>query len=136
METVAAMPAELTLLGWSAALALVLLVIHAFSATADIGLAAAVKPRDENPQIEGVFAGRARRAWFNFLETYPLFVGLDLALVVSGQTGGLGLTGGLLWFWMRLAHAPIYYAGISYVRTLVWFGSIIGLLLMVVDLLT
>ena len=136
METVAAMPAELTLLGWSAALALVLLVIHAFSATADIGLAAAVKPRDENPQIEGVFAGRARRAWFNFLETYPLFVGLDLALVVSGQTGGLGLTGGLLWFWMRLAHAPIYYAGISYVRTLVWFGSIVGLLLMAVDLLT
>ena len=136
METITAMPAELTLLGWSAALALVLLVIHAFSATADIGLAAAVKPRDDNPQIEGIFAGRARRAWFNFIETYAIFVGLDLALVVSGQTGGLGLTGGLLWFWMRLAHAPIYYAGISYVRTLVWFGSIIGLLLMVVDLLT
>ncbi len=136
MENVAEMPAELTLLGASAVLALVLLILHAFSATADIGLAAAVKPRDDNPQIEGIFAGRARRAWFNFIETYALFVGLDLALVVSGQTGGLGLTGGLIWFWMRVAHAPIYYAGISYVRTLVWFGSVIGLILMLVDLLT
>ena len=136
MEALSDMPTELLLLGLSAALALVLLVIHAFTATIDIGLAAAVAPRDENPQIEGVFAGRARRAWFNFVETYALFAALDLALVASGQTGGLGLTGGWIWFWMRVAHAPIYYAGVPYVRTLVWFGSVIGLALMLVDLLT
>ena len=136
MEISVNLPMELILLGWSGALALALLVIHAFSATADIGLAAAVRPRDENPQIEGVFAGRARRAWFNFLETYALFVALDLGLVASGQTGGLGLTGGWIWFWMRVAHAPIYYAGVPYVRTLVWFGSVIGLILMLTDFLT
>lgn len=135
-QTLAAMPTELILLGWSVVLGLVLLVIHAFAATADLGLDTAVKPRDDNPQLAGVFAGRAKRTWTNFLETYPLFVALTLGLVLSRQTGGLGLWGAQLWFWLRILYAPVYYAGIPWIRTLVWFASIIGLVLMVVDLLT
>ena len=61
---------------------------------------------------------------------------LTLGLVISGQTGGLGFWGSQSWFWARLAYAPIYYAGIPWLRTLVFVGSIPGLILMVFDLLT
>ncbi|MCB8840606.1 MAPEG family protein [Aurantimonas sp. VKM B-3413] len=131
-----AMPTELWLLGWSVVLALVMLAVHILTATPDLGLKTAVKPRDDNPQLSGVLAGRAKRAWLNFMETYPLFVALTLGLVVSGQTGGIGLWGAELWFLARLVYAPIYYAGIPWLRTLVFVGSILGLILMVFDLLT
>ena len=58
-----------------------------------------------------------------------------LGLIVSGQTGGLGLTGAQLWFWARVAYAPIYYVGIPVIRTLAFVISIFGLILMVYDLL-
>ena len=132
----AAMPTELVLLGWSVVLALVMLGIHIVTATPDIGLERAVKPRDDNPQPTGILAGRAKRAWMNFVETYALFVALTLGLVISGQTGGLGFWGAQIWFWARVAYAPIYYFGIPWVRTLVFVGSILGLILMVIDLLT
>ncbi|UIJ71881.1 MAPEG family protein [Aurantimonas sp. HBX-1] len=135
-EVFTAMPAELVLLGWSAVLALVMLTIHILTTTPDLGLATAVKPRDDNPQPTGILAGRAKRAWTNFNETYALFVGLTLALVASGQTGGLGLTGAQLWLFARVLYAPIYYFGIPWLRTVVFFASIVGLVLMVIDLLT
>ena len=131
-----AMPTELVLLGWSAVLALVMLTIHILTTTPDLGLETAVKPRDDNPQPTGILAGRAKRAWTNFNETYAIFVGLTLALVVSGQTGGLGLLGAQVWLVARLIYAPVYYFGIPWLRTLVFLASIVGLVLMVADLLT
>ena len=133
---VSPMPTELVLLGWSVVLGLVMLAVHVLTATPDLGLETAVKPRDGNPQLSGVVSGRAKRAWLNFMETYPLFVALTLGLVVSGQTGGVGLWGAELWFLARLVYAPVYYAGIPWLRTLVFIGSIFGLILMVFDLLT
>ncbi len=135
-EVIGAMPTELVLLGWSVVLALVLLMVHVITATPDLGLDTAVKPRDGYPRPTGIFAGRAHRAWLNFMETYALFVALTLGLVASGQTGGVGLWGAQIWFWARILHAPVYYLGIAWVRTLLFVGSLIGLILMVFDLLT
>lgn len=87
----AVMPAELALLGWSAVLALVMLAIHARTALPGTGLRTAAGSRDGNPQPTGLLAGRARRTWMNFVETYALSVVPTLGLVPSGQTGGIGL---------------------------------------------
>ncbi|MEF2552187.1 MAPEG family protein [Aurantimonas sp. A2-1-M11] len=134
--TFAAMPTELTLLGWSVILGLAMLAVHIVTTTPDLGLDTAVSPRDGNPQPTGKLAGRAKRAFANYMETYALFAALTLGLIVSGQTGGLGLYGAQLWFWSRVAYAPIYYFGIPWVRTLVFVASLIGIILMVYDLLT
>lgn len=55
------------------------------------------------------------------------FVALDLALIVTQQTGGLGAT---LWIIGRILYLPIYPAGIVYLRTAAWILSVIGLLMM------
>ena len=122
-------------LGWSVVLLLVQVVLQA-SAGLDLGPRYLFSPRDEKRESKVVVAGRLQRALRNFLETYPAFVALALALVVTGKAGGLGATGAWLWLVARVLYVAIYAAGIPVIRTIVWFASIIGLVLMLVQLMT
>jgi uncharacterized MAPEG superfamily protein len=81
---------ELQLLGWSVVLLLVQIVLQAASSSSELGLPYAMSPRDEGREPRSVYARRIRRALNNLLETYPAFVGLALALVISGKAGGVG----------------------------------------------
>lgn len=118
------------LLGWSVLLLAVHIGLQGITATLELGSAWNAGPRDAEKKPEGKFAGRAARASGNFRETYPAFVGLALALAMSGDPTGWGLTGAWLWLVCRLVYIPLYLAGISYIRSLVWVGSLIGLLVM------
>ena len=82
------------------------------------------------------YEGRLLRSLNNMLETYPAFVALALALAVTGKTGGLGATGALVWIAARMVFTLFYVAGVPVLRTLAWFVSIFGLVLMVVRLMT
>jgi len=62
--------------------------------------------------------------------------GLALALAVTGKHGGLGATGALVWFWARVVYVPVFAAGIAGLRTGVWTVSMIGLLLMLIQLMS
>jgi uncharacterized MAPEG superfamily protein len=39
--------------------------------------------------------------------------------------------GAEVFFWSRVLYLPVYYAGIAYLRTLVWLASVIGLAMMI-----
>ncbi len=133
METAAA-STEIWVLGWSAAL----LVAHVFAqagAGGDRGSAYLAGPRDEPRVSRNPITGRLDRALRNYLETYPAFIALAVALALSGKTGGIGATGALVWLVARVAYLPIYGAGISMLRSLVWFVSLIGLGMMFVRLM-
>jgi uncharacterized MAPEG superfamily protein len=134
MDAVAA-SAEISVLTWSAVLLLVQVVAQA-TASADLGPAYLFSPRDEPRESKSVVARRLYRALKNLLETYPAFIALTVALVVSGKTGGIAVTGAWLWLIARVLYVVIYAAGIPVVRTLVWLASIIGLALMFVRLLS
>jgi len=69
------------------------------------------------------------------LESLVLFAALVLMAVVSGKTNATTLLGAQLFFWARLAYAFVYLAGIPWLRTAVWLVSVIGLLLIFVQLL-
>jgi len=69
------------------------------------------------------------------LESLVLFAALVLMAVVSGKTNAMTLLGAQLFFWARLAYAFVYLAGIPWLRTAVWLVSVIGLLLIFVQLL-
>ncbi len=134
MDTLATLPTEIVLLGWGVILLLVQLVLQATAGVLEFGLGYAFSPRDARKQLTNVHAARLARAFYNLLETFPAFVALALALAVTGRTGGLGAIGAQLWFWSRVVYVPIYVAGIPVLRTLVWFASVIGLILMLVAL--
>jgi uncharacterized MAPEG superfamily protein len=133
METAAA-STEIWVLGWRAAL----LVVHVFvqaTAAADRGQTYLLGARDEAKGSRSAVAGRLDRALRNFLETYPAYIALAAALAMTGQTGGVGAVGALVWIIARVAYVPVYAAGISVIRSLIWFASIIGLAMMFVRLM-
>jgi uncharacterized MAPEG superfamily protein len=88
-------------------------------------------PRDETKPV-GVVAGRLYRAQTNFLETFPLFAAAILACDLAGKFGPLTYWGAVLYVVGRALFVPIYAAGLSVVRTLVWTASMVGIVVVIV----
>lgn len=134
MQTIG-MTTELTILGWSVVLLLVYIVVQSTTMTASLGMNYNASNRDAERQTRGVTAPRAKRALANFLETYPAFIALALALAITGKSGSIGATGAILWIVARALYLPIYVVGIPYIRTLAWLASIVGLVMMLARLM-
>ncbi len=128
------LPTEIVMLGLAAVLLLLQLFLQSVSATLEMGGDYKAGPRDEARALQGIFAGRADRAFRNLLETFPIFAALALALVVTGRDGGLGALGAQGWVAARILYAPLYFIQIPYARSLVWFVSIFALVAMLVRL--
>lgn len=137
MEAAAA-STEIWVLGWSAALLIAHIVVQALSLdlSGDLSIKYLLSSRDEGQVSKGVVAGRLIRSLNNMLETYPAFIGLALALAVTGKTGDLGAVGAVMWIVARIAYTILYVAGVPVLRSIVWFVSIAGLVLMIVRLMT
>jgi len=123
---------EIAVIGWSVILLILHIVAQTVSLSKDTGAAYALSSRDEAKDVSPL-TGRLTRALRNFIETYPAFIGLALALAVTGKHGGLGATGAL---WARVVYVPVFAAGIAGLRTGVWTVSMIGLLLMLIQLMS
>ncbi|MEJ5080163.1 MULTISPECIES: MAPEG family protein [unclassified Ochrobactrum] len=124
----------LPLIGWSVVLLVVHILLQGWTVTRELGSKWNAGPRDNGLKASGHLAGRAERASNNFRETYPAFVALALGLVFKGDAATLGLYGAWIWFICRIVYVPLYLAGIPYIRSLVWVGSLAGLALMFFNL--
>jgi uncharacterized MAPEG superfamily protein len=129
------MTPELKYLVWSAVLTFVLVLIAASGAQLQVGLEKLAGNREDLPEMTG-WAGRAQRAHRNMLENLILFAILVLVAQAAGVRNGMTLLGAQLFFWGRVAHAVLYVAGIPWARTAVWGVSVIGLILIALQLLT
>jgi uncharacterized MAPEG superfamily protein len=78
----------------------------------------------------GPLAGRLERAWKNYLETLPIFVGAVLVEAAAGHDSGLAPLGAQLYFWARVIYLPAYASALPYARTASWLVSIAGILLL------
>ena len=127
------MSIDLKLLIWSVALTVVQMVVAVIGAQGKVGLPPLIGNRDDLPAMTG-FAGRAQRAHRNMLESLVLFAVLVLVAQVTAKANAMTALGAQLFFWGRLAYAVVYWIGIPWVRTLVWAVSLIGLILIFVQL--
>ena len=119
---------ELSLLVWSVALTVVQALVAMLAANTQVSLATLAGNREDMPELTG-WAGRAQRAHRNMLENLPLFIALVLVAQVTNRLNTMTLLGAELFFWARLLHAVVYLMGISWLRTLLWLVSIVGLVL-------
>ena len=124
----------LTLLVWSVALTVVQMLIAASTAQMQVGIPRLLGNRDDMPKLTGL-AGRAQRAHHNMLESLVLFAALVIVAHIAGKANATAVLGAQLFFWARVAYAVIYLAGIPMVRTAVWAVSIVGLVLIFLQLL-
>ena len=123
--------AEMAILTWVLLLAASLLRAKAWTFA---GLQVAFGNREGLPSETGL-AGRAERTARNTLENFILFAAVALTAQAAGATDGRVLQGAQIFLWARLIYVAVYYAGIPYVRTAVWFAGVGGVGLMLSALL-
>ena len=121
---------ELQLIGAAIIVGIVQLFWATGAARAQQNLKWAAGPRDEDMPLSGV-AARLDRAFKNFMETFPFFVAAVFAAYLVAKTGPLTLWGAVLYVVARALYVPLYAGAVTGVRTLVWFVSLIGILMIV-----
>ncbi len=122
------MPLELTLVVWSVALTLILVLVAVLGATQQLGLKVLAGNRQDLADCTG-WVGRAQRAHRNMLENLVLFAVLILVAQITGKLNAMTALGAQIFFWARVAHAVVYIAGVMWIRTLAWIASMAGLVL-------
>ena len=127
------MTPDLKMLVWTVVLTFVQVMVAVLAAQGQVGLGVLAGNRDGIVTLTG-FAGRAQRAHHNMLESLPLFIALVLVAQVAGKANATTLLGCQLFFWGRLAHWLVYLAGIPWLRTLAWVVSVVGLVLIFLQL--
>ena len=128
------MGSEMSLLLWSVALTVVQMLVAVSAATLQVGLPRLAGNRENMPELAG-FAGRAQRAHRNMLENLVLFAVLVLMAQLAGRTNALTQVGAMLFFWGRVAYAVIFLAGIPWLRTGAWTVSVLGIVVIFLQLL-
>jgi uncharacterized MAPEG superfamily protein len=124
-----------SLLAFSILLGLVQLLLGASLGKSGRGFAWNMGSRDDPPPPATLHGARAQRAFHNFLETFPFFAAALLCALATNRDGYLPELGAQLYFWARVAYLPIYLLGLPVIRSLVWFVSIAGIVLLVVSII-
>ncbi len=125
------MDTQLTYLAWSAFLCIVLWLPYVLERIQSQGLGN-VLTYPENPPAPAAWAQRAQRAHLNLVENLPAFAAL---VIIAHLTGVSAARGAALFFWARVVHAVVHIMGISYVRTLAFAASWVGMLMIFFSIL-
>lgn len=128
------MPIEMKMLVWTAALAVVQTLLAVTGAALQVGLPPLVGNREKLPECTG-WVGRAQRAHRNLLESFAVFAALVLVAQITGRTNPTTALGAQMFFWARLVYAPVYVAGIPWLRTGVWSVGALGVIMILLQLL-
>ncbi len=73
---------------------------------------------------------RADRAYLNAVETFAPFAALVIVAHVSGKADAMTAFWAASFFWLRLAHAVVYWLAVPFVRTAIFtlgFVSVAGI---------
>jgi uncharacterized MAPEG superfamily protein len=90
------------------------------------GYAIGMGNRDDRDTVlpATVLSRRFDRASVNQIESFLTFAALAIVAHVAGMDNEQVAGAAMLYFWTRVVYMLLYYAGVPYVRTLVWFASV------------
>jgi len=63
---------------------------------------------------------RAHRAYLNAVETFAPFAALVIAAQLAGKANSVTAFWAMSFFWLRLAHAIVYWAAVPFLRTILF----------------
>lgn len=120
------MTIELTMLAWSVALLLALVLIQAVAGVRSQGLMPLANSRDGLPAPTG-FHARMLRVVDNHREGLTLFAPVVLAAAVADIHSATTVLGTQIFLGARVAHAVVYMLGLPLIRPLIWAVGIVGI---------
>jgi uncharacterized MAPEG superfamily protein len=86
--------------------------------------------QDPTPRPVPLWGKRADRVYINAVETFAPFAALVIAIQLTGKADAMTAFWATSFFWLRVAHAIVYWAAIPYIRTVVFtlgYVCVIGL---------
>ena len=98
------------------------------------GLPVLVGNRENTPE-DVPWVGRSDRAYRNMMDFLPIFAILVLVAHMVAPGNGQVVLGAELFFWARLVYVPVYIIGITWARTLIWAVSIVGMVIILLQIL-
>ena len=125
---------ELMMLLWASVLYVAQILVAALAADVQYGVAWGLGNRSVIPDVPG-WGGRAQRAHANMAESLLPFACLVLIAYSSGRMGDLSALGAQIFLISRLAYALFYIGGVKVLRSLAYFGGLIGMGMIVVQVL-
>ena len=128
------MATELNYLVASIAIYFVMIMVQALFSDKEHGLKHSAGARD-NAVDKTLMVQRAKRANANMVESLIIFIPLILVAVTTERANGMTALGAAMFFWGRLAYAPLYWFGVPWLRSGAWFVGIIGLILIFLQIL-
>jgi uncharacterized MAPEG superfamily protein len=75
---------------------------------------------DPAPRPVPLWGQRAHRAHLNAVESFAPFAALVIVAQIAGKANGLTAFWAMSFFWLRLAHAIVYWTAIPYLRTVLF----------------
>jgi len=85
---------------------------------------------DPAPRPVPLWGQRAHRAYLNAVECFAPFAALVLVAHIAGKSDGMTAFWTASFFWLRLAHAVLYWLAVPYARTIVFtlgYVAVLGL---------
>jgi uncharacterized MAPEG superfamily protein len=93
----------------------------------------ALKPAnyvDPTPRPLPAWGRRADRVYINAIETFAPFAVLVILIQLAGKANATTAFLTMSFFWLRVAHAIVYWTAIPYIRTIIFtlgFAAVVGL---------
>jgi uncharacterized MAPEG superfamily protein len=114
------MTTDLQYLAYTALLTASLWIVYIAAQVMNNGFLAPENYVDPAPRPVPLWGLRANRAHLNAVESFAPFAALILISHVAGKADATTAWCAIAFFWLRLAHAVVYWLGLPFIRTLVF----------------
>ena len=124
------MKPELTYLAYTAILTATLWIPYIACQVLTNGFLKPQNYADPTPRPVPLWGKRAERVYMNAIETFAPFAVLVIVLQLVGKSNSTTVFLVTAFFWLRVAHAIVYWLAIPYIRTLVFtlvYACVVGL---------
>jgi uncharacterized MAPEG superfamily protein len=91
--------------------------------------------RDPTPRPVPPWGKRADRAHLNAVEAFAPFAAVVIVAHLAGKADGATAWWAAAFFWLRVAHAVVYWFAVPFVRTLVFTGGFVAIVAIGVEVL-
>jgi uncharacterized MAPEG superfamily protein len=120
------MTTDLSYLAYTAMLTAALWIPYIVCQVMTNGFLAPENYVDPAPRPVPLWGQRAHRAYLNAVECFAPFAALVIVAHLAGRSNAMTAFWAMSFFWLRLAHALVYWLAIPYVRTLVFTSSFVA----------
>jgi len=114
------MKTELTYLALTAMLTASLWIPYVACQVMTNGLLKPENYADPTPRPVPLWGKRADRVFMNAVESFAPFAALVIVAHLTGKLNEMTAFWAVSFFWLRVAHAVVYWLGLPYIRTLVF----------------